>query len=70
MEQEWIFSLRCYHSIGSGCPVECYREEGIGTSGFSYDECLDQARKEFRRRNSHCENVPSEQIEVLEYERG
>lgn len=68
--EEWIFNLRCYHSIGRCCPIECYHEEYIPTCGDDYDDCLQQARKEFRRLNTNCDTVPSEQIEVLHSERG
>jgi len=65
-EQIYVFDLRCYHSIGRGCPIECYREEGIDALG-TYDDALADARKEFRRRNPHCTEVDNEQIEVLTY---
>jgi hypothetical protein len=67
MEKIYVFDLRCYHSIGRGCPIECYREEGIDGFG-DYDEALKQARKEFRRRNTNCDDVDDESIEVLHYE--
>ncbi len=67
MDQIFVFDLRCYHSIGRECPIECYTEVGIDGFG-SYDEALQQARKEFKRRNTNCADVDDEQIEVLTYE--
>lgn len=64
-EQIYVFDLRCYHSIGRGCPVECYREEGIDVLSNDYDDALLQARKEFKRRNTYCADVDNESIEVL-----
>jgi hypothetical protein len=68
MEEEYIFELRCYYRVHSSCPIECYRET-VAANGFSYDECLEAARKEFRRRNTNCRDVPNEMIEVLTSEK-
>jgi hypothetical protein len=67
MERIYVFNLRCYHSIRSGCPIECYHEEGIDAQGDYYSALAD-ARKEFKRRNSNCSDVDNESIEVLDYQ--